>query len=154
MTFAKEMICNSYITALAVVLSSLLGSCIHTSTYELDTHPHFLNPSPNHENLPREVVEDLPSRITALAEGRSLSIDQLVQRLGLSAYRSNVSADLIQQNTCLMYLDTNHFMVFTIDLSTLPSDLSLQIPWDARVIKFSMLKTGNVKVISKSLVKQ
>ncbi len=147
----------SHLTAiLAVAAIVSLGSCSHTSAPEVNARTtvfpgHTLFPS--QENIPSNVIEDLPRRISALPEGRSLSISRLVKRLGLSAYRSNVSANL-RWNTYFMYLDASHILYLTMDLDTLPDSLFLQTPWDAKVTNCSMLRNPDVTVVSKDLVKQ
>lgn len=144
----------SAFVAAAVLVS--LCSCVHTPTPEGSPRTtvfpgHTLFPS--QESIPHRVIEDLPRRISALPEGRSLSISQTVKRLGLSAYRGNVSANL-RWNTYFMYLDANNILYFTMDLDTLPDDLFLQTPWDAKVTNCSMLRNPDVTVVSKDLVKQ
>ena len=148
----------SYVTALlaGVMVLAPLCSCMHTSVPEVSARTtvfpgHTVFPS--QQNIPRNVIEDLPRRISALPEGRSLSITQLVERLGLSAYRSNVSANL-RWNTYFMYLDSSHILYFTMDLDTLPDGRFLQTPWDAKVTNCSMLMNPDVTVVSKELLKQ
>lgn len=53
-----------------------------------------------------------------------------------------------------MYLDADHILYFTMDLDTLPEDLFLQTPWEAKVTNCSMMKNPDVTVISKDFVKQ
>ena len=144
------------IAVLAVAVLVSLCSCVHTSAPEVSARTtvfpgHTLFPS--QKNIPRNVIEGLPRRISALPEGHSLSISQLVKRLGLSAYRSNVSSNL-RWNTYFMYLDANHILYFTMDLDTLPDGLFLQTPWDAKVTDCSMLTNPDVTVVNKVLVKQ
>jgi hypothetical protein len=147
----------SFLSALvAVAVQVALCACSHTTTPEVGASTtvfpgHTLFPS--QENIPRSVIDDLPRRISTLPTGRSLSISHLVSRLGLSKYRSNVSANL-RWNTYFMHLDADHILYFTMDLDTLPDDLFLQTPWDAKVTNCSMMKNPDVTVVSRDLVKQ
>lgn len=142
----------SAFVAAAVLVS--LSSCVHTPTQEARTtvFPKFTL-FPSQEDMAPKIIEDLPRRISALPEGRSLSISQIVNQLGLSAYRSNVSANL-RWNTYFMYLDANNILYFTMDLDTLPKDQPLVTPWNAKVTNCSMMRNPDVTVASKDLMKQ
>ncbi len=143
------------ILILCSVLGVLCSSCSHLTSPRVAA-PESVFPNftifPSEQSIPSLLIEVLPQRIAALPEGRSLSISRLVERLGLSAYRSNVSANL-RANTFFMYLDTDHILYFTMDLDTLPDHMHFQTPWNAKVIECSMLRNPNGTIVSKHLVK-
>lgn len=147
------------ISMLCLVLGVLCSSCSHLGDKTVARQSVF--PSftifPSQQPIPRSMIETLPQRIAALPEGRSLSIGRLVEQLGLSAYRNNVSANL-RWNTFFMYLDSDHILYFSMDLDTLPDDRSddrfLQTPWSAKVIECSLRRNPDVTVISRQLVRR
>ena len=153
-----QMSCPPHFTAILVIAAVLsLGSCAHTSEPKVHARTTVF-PSftifPDQQNIPPKIIENLPGRISALPEGRSLSINQLVKRLGLSEYRNNVSANL-RWNTYFMYLDSDHILYFTMDLDTLPDSAPfLQTPWDAKMTNCSMMRNPDATIVSKDFVKK
>jgi hypothetical protein len=139
------------IPLLSLVLVLLCSSCGHTPQ---PSPPQSVFPEytvyPSQKNMPRRVIDDLPRRIRALPGGNSLSISRLVGLLGLSAYRSNVSANF-RWNTFFMHLDSDHILYFSMDPSTIPDGLSFQTPWSAKVVECSMGRNPDVTLFTKEL---
>ena len=108
---------------------------------------------PTQQTIPRHLIDDLPQRIAALPVGRPLSITRLVELLGLTAYRHNVSANL-RWNTLFMYLDRDHILYFSTAPDTLPDHTFLQTPWSAKVTVCSLRKNPDLTILSKQFAKR
>jgi hypothetical protein len=99
--------------------------------------------------VPPSQVAALPKRIAALSTGHSESIQDLVQLLGLSAFRTNVSINM-RWNHHFMYLDDDHILYMTIDCEHLDSE-PFVTPWKARVISCKLMKNPDVNIIEKDM---
>lgn len=99
--------------------------------------------------VPSSQVAALPKKIAALSTGHSESIQDLVQLLGLSAFRRNVSINM-RWNHHFMYLDEDHILYMTIDCEHLDSE-PFVTPWNARVIACKLMKNPDVTIIEKDM---
>ena len=92
------------------------------------------------------------SRLRIFLGGSELQ--KLVQVLGLSRYKSNVSANF-RIGTCFMHLDDNHILYFHTDPSTIPrpptDSFVLATAWHAKVVKCSMLKSRDITVVERDI---
>src|SRR4051812_29992895 len=98
---------------LCVSLAALFVSCTHLGQRGKAAAPDSVFPRltlyPAQQPVPRPVIDSLPRRISALPQGRSVTIRRLVERLGLSAYRDNVSVNH-RWGIYFMYLDSSHIL--------------------------------------------
>ena len=143
------------ISILCLVLGVLCNSCSHRNRKAAGVQSVFPHCTvfPAQQPIPRRLIDTLPERIAALPVGRSISISRLVDCLGLSHYRNNVSANF-RWGTFFMYLDSDHILYFTMDPDTLADNKFLQTPWNAKVLECAMRRNPDVTVISKRLVKR
>jgi|GEM_PF-6709935 len=109
---------------------------------------------PSTKALPKATITDLPRRIRAIPAGKPMTLQKLVNALGLSRYKNNVSANF-RIGTYFMHLDDNHILYFHTDPSTIPSprkdSFVLATAWQVKIVKCSMHKNPDITVVERDM---
>lgn len=157
---------SSFLLAILILAFNLamLSGCTKATVRPVSVSPVLQNPGaprsspsvfPGHTSygstkiVPPSQVAALPKMIAALSTGHSESIEDLVQLLGLSAYRTNVSINM-RWNHHFMYLDEDHMLSMTIDCEHLDAE-PFVTPWKARVIACKLMRNPDVSIIEKDM---
>lgn len=140
----------------AVVLSSCASTTVDTSTDDLLSQRTTVFPSftifPVEEKVSRSIVDRLPSRITQLPQGSTMTMLQVIDALGLTAHRNNVSGNL-RWNTFFFYLDSDNILYFEVDVSSNHPGLRPFVPhWDVPVIACQLHRNPNLLITERRLL--
>ncbi|MCX6851369.1 MAG: hypothetical protein NTY98_20895 [Verrucomicrobia bacterium] len=83
-----------------------------------------------------------------------MTLQKLVNALGLSRYKNNVSANF-RGGTYFMHLDDNHILYFHTDPSTIPrppkDSFVLATAWQVKIVKCSMHKNPDIAVVERDM---
>jgi len=121
-----------------------------THTVEYSAFPAY-TVFPSTEPLPKHLVDALPQKIQNLPVGSSLSLEELVRRLGLSGHKENVSANF-RWSTYFMHLGEHHILHFAcIDPSWDEDWPRLETKFTAIVRECRLMQAPNI-VLSERLL--
>ena len=108
---------------------------------------------PSSRPLPHSVVQQLPGRVRTLPQTRIMTVADVVQALGLEAYRDHVSSNF-RWNAYYVYLDENHVLYLICD----PASLRVLVPtgpvstrWNTVVTEVRLRKNPNLTLVTRPL---
>lgn len=140
------------------LLTALMTSCAGLKKTQPTFRQTTVFPShtifPSTKALPKATIEDLPRRIRAIPAGNPMTLQKLVNTLGLFRYKNNVSANF-RGGTYFMHLDDNHILYFHTDTSTIPKppkdSFVLATAWQAKIVQCSMHKNPDITVVERDM---